>query len=410
MVLGKLTQISKPILWFSFFFGLILSWSVLSGDSLGRVNLLYLIILYVIFPCSSLVYSFMSYFYSPFQLGSLSTLVISFIQKNNIIFTKYKQQYLMLPQTESPKLTLFYFSQLAAMSFSLASLLVLFILLVATDVHFIWRSTLLSSEQILNILQLIATPWQLWNEAQPNLDLISISQDNRLINEISNQSNVASNNWWKFILATQLFYAFLLRFVVVIIIRTNLKLKQIKNTTTKLNNIFDLRNDKTNKTNKTNSESGFDLCANDIKIDYALNNWANISLPLLNEIKLNLVGQCINVFNAGPSGTDSERIIAERWRETQLIIVKSWEPPLAELSDFMQNSIGYILPLDIKNDEIVKAVEFHLQEWTRFVGKHPQWDILLLPNLSKSSEEILEQTLEDTLEESTKVSEVQRDE
>ncbi len=384
MVFEKLTQISKPILWSSFLLGVLLSWSVLSGDNLGRVNLLYLIILYVIFPCFTLIYSFISYFYSPLQLGSFSTLIISVIQNNHFIFTKYKKEYLKLPQSDSLKLTLFYFSQLAAMSFSVASLLVLFILLITTDVHFIWRSTLLNSEHILNVLELIAIPWQFWQGAQPNLELISISQDNRLLNEVINQSNslsvnLSSSNWWKFVLAAQLFYAFLTRFVVIMLLKTNFKMRWKKRNLAENKNLFDSKNNE--KQNKTMSQL-YKLSAKDISQNYAINNWANIPFPLLEDIRMSLTGQSDSIFNAGPSATDSERLIAERWRETQLIIVKSWEPPLAELSDFMQNSMGYILPLDIRNETVVEARDFHLQEWFRFVDKNTQWQVLLIPELS----------------------------
>ncbi len=390
----NLTKISKPIVWISFTLGLVLSWSVLSGDSFGRVNLLYLIILYVIFPCLSLIYSLLSYFYSSLQFGSLSTLIISFIQNNHFILKKYKQEYLKLPQSESPKLVLLYFSQLAAMSFSVASLLVLFILLITTDVHFIWRSTLLNSEHLLDILQFIALPWQFWQDAQPSLEMISNSQDNRLIPEVLNHSSALSNNWWQFVLATQIFYAFLMRFVVVILLQINFRFHQIKNTSTGINNdkkleaalpkdhLFSLKN----KDDNLSKEQLDELSMKDITLDYAVNNWANISLRLLNKITTRLSGKNVNTINAGPGGTESERLIAERWRETQLIVVKSWEPPLAELSDFMQNSMGYILPLDIKNEIIVEAKDFHLQEWFRFVEKHSQWQLLLLPEFPERHE------------------------
>jgi len=392
-VFDKLTRISKPIIWISFTLGLVLSWSVLSGDSLGRVNLLYLIILYVIFPCFSLIYSLLSYFYSPLQLGSLSTLIISFIQNNNVFLKKYKREYLKLPQSESSNLVLLYFSQLAAMSFSVASLLVLFILLIATDVHFIWRSTLLNSEHLLEILHFIALPWQFWQDAQPSLEMISNSQDNRLISEVLNRASALSNNWWQFVLATQIFYAFLMRFVVVILLQINFKFRQIKNSSMELNNeknsevkLSKLHLSKLkNKDDNLSKEQLAELSMKDITLDYAVNNWANISLLLLNKITERLSGSNINTINAGPGGTESERLIAERWRETQLIVVKSWEPPLAELSDFMENSIGYILPLDIKNEIIVEAKAFHLQEWLRFVEKHAQWQLLLLSDLSEEA-------------------------
>ncbi|PHS16384.1 MAG: hypothetical protein COA86_12160 [Kangiella sp.] len=393
MVFDGVTRISKPIVWISFILGLVISWSVLSGDSLGRVNLLYLIILYVIFPCVSLIYSLLSYFYSPLQLGSLSTIIISFVRNNSFVFKKYKNQYLKLPQSNSPKLVLLYFSQLSAMSFSVASLLVLFVLLIASDVHFIWRSTLLDSEHILYGLQIIALPWQFWQDAQPTLEMISNSQDNRLFTEVvsqlSSSGTAVSTNWWQFVLATQIFYAFLMRFVVVLLLQLSFKFQ------TKSNSKYAKNVQNSNSTylkerdNSVSKNQLFETSMKDITLDYALNNWANIPSILLDRIEEKLSGIKVNTINAGPSATDSERLIADRWRETQLIIVKSWEPPLAELSDFMQNSMGYLLPLDLKNEKIVECKDFHLQEWFRFVEKQPQWKLLLIPDLFDSSNEPL---------------------
>lgn len=387
MFFEKLTYLSKPILWTSFFLGLILSWSVLSGDSVGRVNLLYLIILYVIVPCFSLVYSVISYFYSPSQYSSLSTLLVFFTQNNNFLFTNYKQQYLRFQQSEFHKIIFFYFSQLAAMSFSVASLLVLFVLLFATDVHFIWRSTLLNSEQIFAFLELISKPWLFWSDAQPNLELITNSQDNRLSNEMVGQSSTLSNNWWQFVLATQIFYAFLMRFIFVVLIRLRFNGRQLKNKSieTITTNVSNSAISKKSILNESSPSVGqfnlTEMSRDDIKQDYAVNNWANISLDHIEKITSNLTGLNISIINSGPCATDSERLIAERWRQVQLIVVKSWEPPLAELSDFMLNSVGFILPLDIKNDVIVIATDFHLQEWYRFVENHAQWELLLIPKL-----------------------------
>ncbi len=371
----NLRKIVKPILWVSFFIGLVLSWSVLSGDSFGRVNLLYLIILYVIFPCFSLIYSMMSYFYSPLQACSLPSLVSSFIQNNNFLFTKYKQSFLKLAQNNSPKLTLLYLSQVAAIGFSLASLLVLFSLLVTTDVHFIWRSTLLSAEQILVFLKIISLPWQFWNDAQPTLDLISISQDNRLFKGMPVQSTLVNSNWWQFVLATQLFYAFLMRFIVLVFLNLFFKFSKQKRTSLVYREI------NISDKNNTIKEQPKEIFESDVKINFAINNWANFHTNILKHVESTLSGECINELNAGPEASDVERLIAERWRETQVIVVKSWEPPLAELSDYMENSIGYILPLDIKSDNFVSIQERHLEEWRRFLKPLPQWKIIRLSAL-----------------------------
>jgi hypothetical protein len=65
------------------------------------------------------------------------------------------------------------------------------------------------------------------------------------------------------------------------------------------------------------------------------------------------------------------------------VLVKSWEPPLAELADYLQTGDGYLMPLDWKlsgSESTRKAIEpFHLEEWRRFTALQENWELLQLP-------------------------------
>lgn len=67
-----------------------------------------------------------------------------------------------------------------------------------------------------------------------------------------------------------------------------------------------------------------------------------------------------------------------------LILVKAWEPPLAELGDCMQTSAGFVFPVDLtlaatqsdkKEAVLRKPKKEHLEEWQRFIENHAEWQL-----------------------------------
>ena len=63
-------------------------------------------------------------------------------------------------------------------------------------------------------------------------------------------------------------------------------------------------------------------------------------------------------------------------------MVKSWEPPLAELADrlndFDSNSDKLILPLDWSDTGVRQPSLAHLDEWRRFAATLAGWQVLQL--------------------------------
>lgn len=357
---------TKAIIIVGLFLGFILSWGLIGGDEQGRVNVLHLVVIYVFLPIISLFISTSSLLFG--KNWNFAKLV-SYIP----LWSKSQQQeFLRLTQQKNAKLIFFLQSQLAALSFSFASLIVLLLLLVTTDVNFIWRSTLLDAEQIFPLLSWLANPWEFWHSAQPSLDLLSETQDSRIIFQKGRKSNFG--DWWQFILAAQLCYAFLLRFISIVVCSIFIRISAKQSSSIHL---------VSNNQSQKNHKQDFKLAEviNQINADYSLNNWCGIDENKLQRIEAKLKHSKIAELNAGPLATHSEQMVAERWQETQLIIVKGWEPPLAELSDFMQNGKGYLLPLDWREDSFRKLKNTHLNEWRRFIAQLPDWQLLQLEDL-----------------------------
>lgn len=342
--------------------GLILSWSVLSGDQHGRVNLLYLLFLYLFLPITSLLVSLVS------LLGgkgiNLARLVIAlpiWSAQQQALFRKTRQLNLH-------KHWLLLQSQAAALAFSCASLLVFFMLLLATDINFVWRSTLLDATDLLPLLNIIALPWSFWDSAQPSLLLLQATQDSRLL--ISGVDATQYAGWWQFILATQLFYSILPRALLLIAARLLFIRRAGQDLESRLQQEISRRPVTTSKSPALAPE------VTQLPPAIAITNWAGVELSLLQPLaELDL--RADNLLVAGPLATQEQQASAESWHEEQLVVVKAWEPPMGELLDYLQHGRGYLLPLDWDKTGLKAPRHNHLQEWQRFISQLPQWQIFL---------------------------------
>lgn len=286
-----------------------------------------------------------------------------------------QQQVHHLAQRNLDKHWLFFQSQAAALGFSLASLLVFFMLLVATDVNFVWRSTILDASDILPLLEMAALPWYFWESAQPSIELLLSTQDSRLLNSGAVQNNYAA--WWPFVLATQVFYCVILRSILLISATQFLRLKNKKDFVSKLSSEV-IRG----KIQTENHELA--KLVHELPHWLAINNWAGIDLEIVKDIEHGL--RMDNVMNAGPLASEQDRGFAARWQGEQVILVKAWEPPLGELADYMANGKGFIWPIDWKKSGLINLKLNHLNEWRRFVAKQTDWQVYLPASLLPEAE------------------------
>jgi len=363
---------SKTIILVGFLLGILLSWSLMSGDEQGRVNILHLVAIYVFLPVLSLTISLLSLsFGRGINLATISSYVPFWGSDLARLFLRQKQQ-------PNSRILFFYQSQLAAIAFSLASLSVFFILLITTDVNFIWRSTLLNVELVYLLLDWLATPWSFWASAQPNLSLLELTQDSRLIQDYSETNDFGQ--WWQFILASQLFYALSLRSLVSITCKF-LMLRAASSSSIQSLGSNNKKSDKNVFSTKISDQLA--EVTDQVKGDYSLNNWCGLANELVALIEKTMQQSSPNIsrqseLQAGPLASHSQQMVSERWQDTQLLLVKGWEPPLAELADFMQNGCGYLLPLDWNEQGLRSLDSDHLDEWRRFIIPLEQWQLLQL--------------------------------
>ncbi len=355
----KATQISKPIVAAGFIVGLLLSFGVLSGDDAGRVNLLYLLLIFLFIPVASVIISLLS-------LIKGKGINFARLMSHLPMWSNGQQRYLhKLRQMHLDKQWCFLQSQAAALAYAAAGLLVLILLLLTTDINFVWRSTLLEADQLLPLLKLIATPWQFWNTAQPSLELLQFTQDSRLTQ--SYQDTTAFGQWWRFILATQLLYAFLLRGLLLAAgklwiqhgVKSDVELK--------------LSQQLNQHPRQTSHQTALAPITDALPVNFALTNWAGFDSDLLARFQWTPE----QYLPASPIADEAVLSQAEKFSGDQLLLVKSWEPPMGELQDYMQHGQGLLFPINLVHNHLTAPEAKHLEEWQRFVNTLTDWKIYL---------------------------------
>ncbi len=347
-------QIFWPIVYISGLIGLMLSWFVLSGDAEGKINLFYLLLVYLLLPILSIIASMTSLFFGKgFNFARLMTLVPIWSFKQQSVMRK-------VSQLNVDKYWLLLQSQVAAIAFSIASLLVFFTLLLSTDLNFIWRSTVLEATDIYPWLKAVATPWEFWSAAQPDIQLLELTQDSRLSQ--SNNEFKGHGAWWKFILATQFCYSLILRMILMAVTKWRLAIL--------LGNDVEIiiqTNINQNPKMKIQPEINYSV-AHDLTEDLEILNWDNVPSEVIQDYatKSNL-----------PIDTQRIKTIEQLKRGKHLVIVKSWEAPLGEFEDYLEHTAGYILPIDWSEQRIVTLKDNHFSEWQRLASKFESWQLLV---------------------------------
>ena len=356
-------KIAWPMLFAGLFIGSMLSWGVLSGDSQGRVNIFYLLLVYLFVPLISIIASVISLLLGRgINLARFVSLLPIFSESNKTLLRKIQQLNL-------DKYWFLYQSQVAAIAYSVSSLFIFFILLLVTDLNFVWRSTILQPSDILPLLEFIAWPWQFWDAAQPTMTILETTQDSRLMELNSSYSN--HGIWWKFILATQIFYSFAIRFILMLLTRWRL--------VSVMSSDIELRLQSEIKKHPSNTKETVESSpvVHELPSNVSLLNWDNISTIVLEMIS-NL-------------GIDIHQLIEQTKTDTaleynhslpQLVIVKSWEGPMGELEDYLLKGSGFLFPVDWNENGLQGLSPNHFHEWQRFVNRLPNWQLFIPKSLT----------------------------
>ncbi|MEX2506696.1 MAG: DUF2868 domain-containing protein [Pseudohongiellaceae bacterium] len=354
-------QISAVLGGAGFAVGLIIALGVLSGDEQGRVNLLYLLVLFVFFPLAGLAFS--AIFMLRGSGRGLSGLLLSL----PLVPPHWNRQIMVAVASPARKYWFFYQTQILAVGFGAGGIVAFIFLLLGSDVSFVWRSTLLDAEDILPLLNSLALPWWFWQGAQPSLELLQQTQDYRL----APQEYTAEilGRWWQYALAAQLFYNLAPRLLLLVAARSiYLRKESVQEAAPKIERSVG------NGMNPVPDEGKLAEVVHNVEEKFRLINWAAVPPDCLEQIQ-HKIGSPQQVVMVRPAAAPEEDD-SLRSGPQPVVLVKSWEPPMGELRDFLEKGAGLIFPLDWDNGTVRPVRDAHLHEWRRFCGTLDSWRVL----------------------------------
>lgn len=355
-----LRAISVMIALIAFILGLLASVAALSGDEYGRVNLLLSLFLFALLPAFGLLAT--AVFLSLGRRSGIAALLVE------LRVTPKRFAALLARQggAAQRQRILFSLSQGWLLSFVAGNLLGFALMLLAMDISFVWRSTLLEASDLLPVLDFVAMPWSFWSAAQPSLEMLSQTQDFRLQGSPNDANYVGQ--WWRFLLAAQLCYSLLPRTLLWLIGKNRLARKtETLSTELNLNGAAAKPISEIDRLAESVTE---------IPVDSILFDLAHTPDSLLSDIGERLQ---VATIHRTPVDLHSQLQRVDYANSPALVVlVRSWEPPLAELADSLreeltaeQQSNLFIAPIDWvsapqKNERLVEPQVAHTQEWRRF--------------------------------------------
>lgn len=270
--------------------------------------------------------------------------------------------------------------------FYVAVLLALLVVVTTQDIAFAWSSTLdISSQEFAKLISYIALPWKdIAPYAIPSSTLVESSHLFRLGNQISSEMihNASTlGQWWKFLAFGVLFYAICLR--VVLYILATLRLKRAMRVSLESNSTLrsiyeDIHTPVVTTTIKDevsndSVESSLPCECEDTSLDsYSIALGWDISTKLLQDIatKYNLNYEQSAIIGSVDSFEAESKIVDSSYKDV-LMVVKSWEPPVGDLWDFIEelDSDSVTLLLIGTKHHNYKASSQDIDIWSRQLAK-----------------------------------------
>jgi hypothetical protein len=233
--------------------------------------------------------------------------------------------------------------------FTLGAIAAFFVVLALSDFTFVWGSTFqLSDSLVEDMTAAIASPWSAWlPQATVSSDLIFATRFHPAITSLSPANIDDMRGWWPFLIMAMLCYALLPRLLLWLLSRYFYG-RQMRAAITRLPGSERVLARMKTPLVRTQGEGGGtrprqrDSSSVPLNPGLLLLNWANALTPEdvagFDEFAAVADG---NIVNAGLGSVPEElERLASRFDkplEQLYVATKSWEPPMADLADFLAN-------------------------------------------------------------------------
>lgn len=286
------------------------------------------------------------------------------------------------------RLVLLTWGQIFGVFFNLGALTSLLLILLVVDRSFGWSSTIdISADGLHSVLDWMAKPWAWWlPEATVGRELVTATRYQSLQTEFGTAQVAAMREWWPFLFACIAFYGLLPRLILWMLFYA-LYRRQLVQTFVNYPGArmaIQRMNSPLVHTQAHDHEAAADA-GDDIVSRRALPadrkrilvDWSGALNPDTRKLLEELGMANEQIEPAGLDLTEDERLLERinQVRHDVVVLVKSWEPPLSELGDFLRGISPkldcYLLVLPLRGRP-VKAEEF--ADWQQFARQkhHPR--------------------------------------
>ena len=337
-----------------FLAGLFSGIALLNYNGIAPVNVIYFMAMVIALPLLTMTLTLFSIFKANQTRSVLIHLSPSYWMEKIVALLPHKVQQNLQSLKINPLLANWIIikrSQLIALFFAIGLLLSLLLVVATKDIAFAWSTTLqIDAVTFHNFLNTLAFPWRSWfPSAVPSLELIEQSQYFRLGDRLSEEmiDNASKlGEWWKFLAFATLFYAIVLRFLMVLISIFGLHIA-VKKSFLSLEGVSSLLRDMNEPIITSNAEekvvNSEETMQGDLqtlqKLDASYDMVQGWAMSEEKPVLLNDAKGVISplVFDVGGTNSLEEDMeIIHKSHGEVLLYVKAWEPPTMDFMDYLE--------------------------------------------------------------------------
>ncbi len=372
----------------AFIFGLFSGMGLLSYDGKEPVNIIYFIAMVVFLPIFTMTLTALSMFRINQTKSILMHISPAFWMEKILGWLPSSIKDDIKEFKINPLLTNWIIikrSQLVALSFSFGLFVALLGVVVTQDIAFAWSTTIdITPETFHQFLYFISAPWRyLFPSFVPSIELIEHSQYFRLGDRLS--PNIISHasslgEWWRFLAFATLFYAIVLRLLVLVVSHLGLRYA-VSTSILKLigtNRLLREINQPIINTNSTQQEAlfvpthdGYEQTIEKFKeYDYDMIQGLGMRYDELLVISDSIgLSSPKHAIVGGSNSLDEDDKVIDDSSGDILLFVKAWEPPMMDFVDYLADlSINdnvkkvIIMPIGTLEDDY-KTTDTYIDIW-----------------------------------------------